>query len=114
MADNPQPRPTDGSDTPTYNQIFFDALDLLNKKNRLKMKHTKEIKCPQRGNIKILVKLEAYFDYREAKNIVSYRVDVYHTPKGKRKELHDTENNICTESEILQAKLELWEKIKPT
>ena len=31
-ADHPPPRPTDGSDTPTYNQIFFDALDLLNKK----------------------------------------------------------------------------------
>ena len=29
MANNPQPRPTDGSDTPTYNQTFFDALDLL-------------------------------------------------------------------------------------
>ncbi len=32
MADNLNARSTDGSDTPNYNQILFDALDLLNKK----------------------------------------------------------------------------------
>lgn len=31
-SDNPNARPIDGGDTPTYNQTFFDALDLLNKK----------------------------------------------------------------------------------
>jgi hypothetical protein len=32
MAAQPNARPTDGSDPPKYDQIFFDALDLLNKK----------------------------------------------------------------------------------
>ena len=75
------------------------------------MKHEIIIKCPKRGKIRIECRFDCYFDYRESRNVISYNATVWQIEKGKRKEV--VNNEAATISEIYQAKLELWEMLKP-
>jgi hypothetical protein len=75
------------------------------------MKHNKIIKCPTRGTIRIEVRFDCYFDYRESRNVTVYQYTVWNIPKGKRKE---AQNGCCVSvTEIQEAKNELWQMLKP-
>ncbi len=71
------------------------------------MEHEKHIK-DERGRIRICVKLSI----NEWKQDWSYSVRVSVIPPKKRAEIWN--QTIATPEEILQAKLEFWELIKPT
>jgi hypothetical protein len=75
------------------------------------MIHIKTIK-DDRGKIGIRVSLidMAYF-HEEVINI-RYDVSVFVTPKGKRKN-KGIDISFCSPKEIMDAKLELWNKLKP-
>lgn len=73
------------------------------------MKHEKIIK-DERGKVVIIISLWIS-DFFASENIFRYDCIVEHTPPGKRKGINTPD--IATEEEILQAKMELWNKIKP-
>jgi len=76
------------------------------------MRHEKVIK-DERGTVTITVDLHSFAAYTTDAKGNEYRYDicVLHIPPRKRNAIID--NTIATPSEILEAKLELWNKIKP-
>lgn len=66
-----------------------------------------------RGTIQIRVTLHVFnFGQTDLQgNAYRYDVTVFHTPKGKRKSFPC--KDIATKEEISQAKLSIWESIKP-
>jgi len=75
------------------------------------MIHIKTIK-DDRGKVEIRVSLvDMGYVFEETVN-VRYTVSVYVTPKGKRKN-KGIDVSFCSPKEILDAKLELWNLLKP-
>ena len=75
------------------------------------MIHIKTIK-DDRGKIEIRVSLVDMCRYFEEKVDIRYDVSVYVTPKGKRKN-RSIDISFMSPHEIMQAKMELWNKLKP-
>ena len=68
------------------------------------MRHEKIIK-DSRGTVRIVIYFETTYGN------IRWTINVWHKAPKKRSEVWS--DNIATPSEILEAKLELWEKIKP-
>lgn len=76
------------------------------------MEYTKTIK-DHRGTVKVIVKLVTFGHYGKDINGNEYRYDVRTTVILPRKRTEIYDNTIATQEEILSAKLELWQIIKP-
>lgn len=76
------------------------------------MRYTKII-TDKRGIVTIVVKLITidYGSFPGTGLPFKYEVITFYIPKGKRKEIY--KEDIATESEIQNAKMELWQSIKP-
>jgi len=76
------------------------------------MRHEKVIK-DSRGTVSITVDLHSFAAYTTDRQGNEYRYDVivHHIAPKKRTPIYN--DTIATPAEILAAKLELWNKIKP-
>jgi len=75
------------------------------------MIHIKTIK-DDRGKIEIRVTLIDMSYFMQEITDIRYDVSVYVTPKNKHRNTR-IDNSFCSEKEIMDAKLELWNKLKP-
>jgi len=74
------------------------------------MEHNKVIKDIVRGTVRINVKMSFLDRYYWLDN-VTYHVAVWQTLPKKRKEIRN--DSIASKEEIMAAKMEFWNKIKP-
>lgn len=75
------------------------------------MEHNKVVKDIYRGTVRINVRLSGVDTVYYWKNDFRYDITVWQTLPKKRKEVQNY--SAATKEEIIAAKLELWEKIKP-
>ena len=75
------------------------------------MEHNKVIKDIVRGTVRINVRLSGIDTVYYWKNDFRYDVSVWQTLPKKRKEIRN--DSIATKEEIMAAKMEFWNKIKP-
>lgn len=74
------------------------------------MQHEKIIKRSDGSEVKICV----YFLYDSGRDKAYWTYVVHTRAPGKKEFIYQGSDEWVTPEEILQAKLELWEKIKPT